>query len=199
MTMATWDPIRELMTIRRDLDRALSSDSMPSMSSRAGFLPGRSARQYPLVNLYESGDDYQVEALMPGIDTQQIDVTVVGNALTIAGQKPGPMDVQPERVHRSERAAGRFIRSMTLPTEIERDQVSAEYRNGILLLTLPRAESAKPKKVRVMEASGGEGTATMDSGGQQAGATGSAGTPMGSATSSSTESPGGMPREGGPS
>ena len=187
MTTAIWDPIRELMTIRRDLDRALSNEGMPAFPWRVGFLPGRSARQYPLLNLYESGEDFYVEALMPGIDTQQLDVTVVGNSLTISGEKPGPTNLQPERVHRSERAAGRFVRGLTLPTEIERDQVSAEYRNGILLLTLPRAESARPKKVRILEGEAA-GSMSADSGQQSSGS--------GSDNISSTENQGSMPGNG---
>ena len=117
-------------------------------------MPGRAARQYPLINIYDDGHNFRAEALMPGVDTENLEVTVVGNSLTIAGQKPGFGDVEAERVHRSERSAGRFIRTIQLPVEIDRERVSAEYRQGVLTLTLPRAESAMPRRINIR---GGEG------------------------------------------
>ena len=116
---------------------------------RRAFLPGRAARLYPLVNLYDDGAAFTVEALAPGVDPAGLDVTVAGTTLTIAGEKPGPAGVPPERIHRSERAAGRFVRTVELPTEVDADGVSAQYRNGLLLVSVPRAESAKPRRVAV--------------------------------------------------
>ena len=77
------------------------------------------------------------------------EVTVMRNTLTIAGEKPGPAGVPAERFHRSERAAGRFVRTVELPTEVDADGVRAQYRNGLLLVTVPRAASARPRRVTV--------------------------------------------------
>ena len=152
--MALTDPFRELEQLRRDLDetlgRVFGAGSGPlGRPWRLAFLPGRAARQYPLVNVYQEGDDYHVEALAPGLDPDKVDVTVVQNTLTIAGEKTGAGDVAPERVHRTERAAGRFVRTVQLPDEVDRERVSATYRNGLLLLTLPRAEQARPRRIQV--------------------------------------------------
>lgn len=149
--MAVFDPFREMEAVRREIDRSFEEAGLGPVSRRwrQAFLPGRGARQYPLVNVYDDGDSFRVEALAPGVDPGKLEVTVVRNTLTIAGEKPGLNDVPAERVHRSERAAGRFVRTVELPTEVDPDKVDAQYRNGLLLLTLPRAESARPRKIAI--------------------------------------------------
>ena len=147
--MATADPFRELERVRRELERAFGSEAPAGRALPRAFLPGRAARLYPLVNLYDDGETFTVEALAPGVDTVRLDVTVVGNTLTIAGEKPGPSGVAAERIHRSERAAGRFVRTVELPTEVDADGVKARYVNGLLLVAVPRAASARPRRVTV--------------------------------------------------
>lgn len=149
--MAIWDPFRELEALRREIDQAFGEAGLrpPGRRRQQAFLPGRAARQYPLVNIYDDGTAFYVEALAPGVDPDQLEINAAARALTISGEKVGLTDVAAERVHRSERAAGRFTRTVELPHEIDPDQVSAEYRNGLLLLTLPRAEAARPRRVTV--------------------------------------------------
>jgi hypothetical protein len=86
---------------------------------RPAFLPGRGARQYPLVNVYDNGETFTVEALAPGLDPEKIDLSVLRNTLTIAGDKPAPQGIAPERIHRIERAAGRFVRTVELAAEAD--------------------------------------------------------------------------------
>lgn len=148
--MTMFDPYREFQSLRREVDRAFANDgfgALPAM--RMAFLPGRAARQYPLFNLYDDGDRLYVEALVPGVAPDEMEVSVKENVLTIAGMKPGFGDIPPERIHRNERAAGRFIRTISLPAEVDRDRVDAQYRNGLLLLTMPRSEESKPKRVMI--------------------------------------------------
>lgn len=148
--MAVWDPFRELETLRQEIDRAFEQAGLaPFPRWRLAFLPGRAARQYPLVNLHDDGENLYAEALAPGVEPDKFEVTAVGNTLTIAGEKPGLPDVAPERLHRSERAAGRFMRTVELPIEIAPDKVTARYRQGLLLLTLPRAEAARPRRIAI--------------------------------------------------
>src|SRR5919199_1468334 len=113
--MGMYDPFSELERMRRDMERLLGETAglgRPARPFRAAFLPGRSARLYPLVNVYQEADDFRVEALAPGLDPEQVEVTAVRNTLTIQGEKPGLRELAPERVHRSERAAGRFLRTV---------------------------------------------------------------------------------------
>lgn len=144
--MAIWDPLAEFDRLRRELNHETNGQSA---RHRTAFLPGRAARQYPLVNVHDDGQTFYVEALAPGVDPTQLEVTIVGNRLTLSGEKAATANVASERVHRSERAAGRFVRSIDLPAEVDANAVSAEYQHGLLKLTLPRAEAARPRRVEV--------------------------------------------------
>ena len=149
--MALWDPFREMDELRRQVDRAFESYSgerRPAFG-RVAFLPGYGARQYPLVNLYEDKDNLYVEALAPGLSPEKLDLTVQGTTLTISGEKPGLQNVRGEDLHRSERSAGRFVRAVELPYLVAETGVKASYQNGLLLVTLPRHEAAKPRQIAV--------------------------------------------------
>jgi HSP20 family protein len=149
--MGIYDPFRELERMRWDMDR-LSRETGGATSGRpfrVAFLPGRGARQYPLVNIYQDGDDFHVEALAPGLDPSGVEVTAVRSTLTIRGEKVGLRDLAPERVHRTERAAGRFMRTVELPDEVDPDKVTAQYRNGLLLIVAPRGAHTRPRRVAI--------------------------------------------------
>jgi HSP20 family protein len=149
--MGMWDPLQEIDTLRREIDRAFEEAGLGPLGGRPrlAFLPGRGPRQYPLVNVYDDGKTFTVEALAPGLDPDKIDLSVLQNTLTISGEKPGPQSVAPERIHRIERSAGRFLRTVQLPAEADPDKVNASYRNGLLVVTVPRAEAALPRKITV--------------------------------------------------
>jgi len=150
--MVTWNVYREADHLRREFDGLLESFFSPNSRNRRNlmFLPGYSARRYPLVNLYEESDQFIVEALAPGINPEKLDLSIVGNVLTLSGEKTRlPENIKPEAYHRSERAAGRFVRTIELPTIVDSSKVAAEYKNGIIQVTLPKSEEAKPKTIRV--------------------------------------------------
>ena len=153
--MAEWNPWQEMERLRHDINRAFEQGGWRTgwrngHSFPTAFLPGRAARAYPLVNMSEDADAVYVTALAPGLDPAAVHVTVQDNRLTIAGEKPRvAAEVQPEAFHRSERAAGKFVRTVTLPIDVEHEQVQAEYKHGLLVVTLPKAEQAKPKQIAV--------------------------------------------------
>jgi len=149
--MAQWNPFEEMESLRREIDRAFEGfGGRAEPSRRVAFLPGSSPRRYPLVNIFEEGDKVNVQALTPGLDPQSLNVDIMHNRLTLSGEKIGiPGDVRPEAFHRSERASGRFVRTVDLPVEVNEQEVQAEYKNGVLLVTLPKAEKAKPKQISV--------------------------------------------------
>jgi HSP20 family protein len=149
--MPVVDPFSGLDALRREIDKTFEefwSDRSPRIW-RGAFLPGRAARQYPLVNLSEDEANLYVEALAPGVDPNSLDLSVVQGTLTIKGEKPGLAQVSAEAYHRNERAVGRFVRAIELPAEVDAAKVHADYRNGLLLVTLPKSERAKPKQIPV--------------------------------------------------
>jgi HSP20 family protein len=104
---------------------------------------------YPAMNVWENGDAAHVECELPGLTLSDIEVLVAGNELTVKGSRKIE---QPQRAawYRRERATGEFARSLTLPWEIAADRVKATFRDGVLTIELPKAESAKPKKVKIL-------------------------------------------------
>lgn len=146
--MAAWDPLRELERLRREMDRIFEGVS-PARTWSLGFLPGTAARQYPRVNIAEDADGYVVEALAPGVDPTTLDLSVKDNVLTISGEKKAPEGVRAEAFHRSERSAGRFVRAVELPDDLNAEQVNAAYTDGILRVNLPKAEQAKPRRIEI--------------------------------------------------
>jgi HSP20 family protein len=149
--MADWNPWQTLETLRREIDKVFNeTDSRSEPFFRTAFLPGRAARRYPLINLYADKEAMYVEALAPGVDPDTINVSVVGNTLSIAGEKRRVAgDVKPEAFHRSERATGKFVRHIELPVEVDENNVQADYKHGLLTVTLPKTEKAKPKQIAV--------------------------------------------------
>lgn len=146
--MTIWE---ELEALRRQMERTtqdLESGRWPRIW-RTAFLPGTGARRYPLLNLSEDANNLYVEALAPGVDPKSLDLSVVQGRLTIKGEKPGLAQVTAEAYHRNERAAGQFHRTIDLPADVDPSQVRADYKNGLLLITLPKTEQAKPRHIQV--------------------------------------------------
>lgn len=149
--MAWMSPWQEMDALRRQLDDAFQRGDMPAFPVlQSAFLPGRAARQYPLVNFYEDKDSIYVEALAPGIDPGSLNITMTGHSLTISGEKPRAVgEAKPEAFHREERAAGKFVRNIEVAAEVDEDNVGAEYKNGLLLIRLAKSEKAKPRQIDV--------------------------------------------------
>lgn len=148
--MAEWNPWREMEELRREIDRAFQRFGFDVPLFRSAFLPGRGARDYPLVNIYEDPDAVRVEALAPGVDPRSLNLSVARDTLTLSGEKRrAESETKPEAFHREERGAGKFSRTIQLPVEIDDSRVEAAYRDGLLLVTLPKAEKAKPRQISV--------------------------------------------------
>lgn len=143
----------ELNRMQRDMDRFLVTGRTPrrcAPRSLVSFLPGRAARTRPLINISEDADNIYVDALTPGVDPQSLDISMTGDQLTISGEKKAlPKEIASGNVLRNERIGGRFQRSTTLPREVDRERIEASYKSGVLKITLPKAEKAKPKKIQV--------------------------------------------------
>lgn len=145
-----WNPLSELEALRREVDRAFEGYGSRGLGIlKNAFLPGFASRAYPLINLWEDAENVYVQALAPGIDPERMSVTIEGRALTLTGEKRPLEGVKAEAYHRNERATGKFVRTVELGTEVDETKIKADYANGLLLVTMPKAAHAKPKQIRV--------------------------------------------------
>jgi HSP20 family protein len=103
----------------------------------------------PPVDIYETSDSIVLEAELPGLTKDNIVVEVKNNTLTLKGEKKFEREVTEENYHRVERSYGGFQRAFTLPSTVQQDRVKAKFRDGILEITIPKAEEAKPKQIKV--------------------------------------------------
>jgi len=128
-----------------------AQDEVARLVGRFG-IPGvapHAAGTGPLVNVWEDDNVFHAEADLPGIDPAKLEITVTeGNQLTIAGERTPP-EVKGAAWVRQERPFGRFTRVVGLPVMVDPDRVEARYENGVLRLTLPKSEAAKPRKISV--------------------------------------------------
>lgn len=131
-----------MLRMGRDMDRLLGRvfEELPAVS--------RGARVFPAVNVWEDGDNLYAEAELPGIALADIDVSVIGDELAIAGERKTPYG-EDATFHRRERGFGTFRRAIGLPTPVDADRVSATLNHGVLRITLPKAAEAKPRKIEV--------------------------------------------------
>lgn len=134
------DPFNTLLGLQEALDAFRTSGWLQSSVSGSG--------SYPLLNVFRRGDDFVLIAEVPGIDKSDLDVQVKGRTIRLSGAKTIKY---PEKasLHRRERLTGRFDRSLTLPVEIDPEGVKAECRDGILALSLPRADRDKPRSIKI--------------------------------------------------
>lgn len=132
----------ELEKIRRDLDRWVNGKvGEEGFDMRAGV--------YPLLNVSQDHDNYYVRSEIPGLSLEDLDLSVTGRSLTLAGERKIAAENKRVRFHRREREGGKFRRQLNLPTEVDGENVQARYRHGILMVVLPKAESSKPKKIQI--------------------------------------------------
>ena len=144
--MTRWTPFTELATLHRDLDSLFGrvfGESGPSQTSSPGLT------FTPAVDVVKAGDKWTVSMALPGIDPKDVEINVVGRTLRVRGERPfdGYADgVEPVV---SEISYGKFEREFTLPENIDSERVQATYRHGMLELTLPLKESAKPRRIQI--------------------------------------------------
>jgi len=145
MAVVKWDPLRDLLSIQERMNRLFEQTL-----SRSRAEEGIAASTWsPAVDIYETPETIVMKAELPGLSREDIEIHIRDNTLTLRGERRFAKDVQQENYLRIERAYGAFQRSFTLPATMQQDKIRAVFRDGVLELTLPKAEEAKPKKIAI--------------------------------------------------
>jgi HSP20 family protein len=139
-----YSPWQEMERMRREMDRLFSN-----FYSSPRF---RVAPSFPAINVWTNPEGAVITAELPGVSPENIDISVVGDTLTLTGSRQPEELKEGEKYHRRERGYGKFTRTFQLPFAVEADKVEAMFDKGILHLSLPRAEAEKPKKITVKTA-----------------------------------------------
>ena len=146
--MATWDVFKELDNLRREIDDAFRGAGFGRPFGPT-FLSPATTHRFPLVNFSEDEGHVYIEALVPGVDPKDVDLTVLRNTITISGERKPFALQEGQIVHRSELGAGKFSRTLELPVDIDPDRITAQSKDGIMQITLAKAEHAKPRKIDI--------------------------------------------------
>lgn len=138
-------PWAEMERLQRDMNR-LFYDSFSQAGGRVG------PASYPVMNIWSNEEGAVITAELPGVDAENIDISVVGDTLTLSGSRQSDELEEGEKYHRRERRSGKFSRTFQLPFRIETDRIEANFEKGLLHVSVPRSEADKPKKISVKSA-----------------------------------------------
>ncbi len=141
-SLIRWEPFREVIRMRDIMDRLVDEAFTRPLGSLALY-------DVPAVDMYQTDDEVIVKATLPGVSPNDINISVTGDVLTIRGEVKEEKEVKEANYHLRERRFGSFSRSLPLPTAVVADKAKAEFENGVLTLTLPKAEEVKPKTITV--------------------------------------------------
>ncbi len=147
--LTRWEPVREMMTLREAMDRLFDDAFTRPISLRDG---GWSS---PAIDMYQTDDEVVVKAALPGFKADEVQINVTGDVLTLRGEtkheeeKTSSPQGKDKAWHIREHRWGSFERSIALPTEVMADRAAADFENGILTITMPKAEEVKPKTISV--------------------------------------------------
>jgi HSP20 family protein len=149
MSIVRWEPFRDMVTIQGRMNRLFDE------AFRGASRPAGSEEEYalgawtPVVDIFEQEGNIVLKAELPGVDPKDVDVRVENNVLTLRGERRLDAEVKKESYHRVERSYGGFGRSFTLPMAVDTEKIKAEYKDGVLRVTLPKREEAKAKQISI--------------------------------------------------
>ena len=140
--LTRWEPAREMMTLREAMDRLFDDAFTRPFSMREGW-------SAPAIDMYQTDDEIVVKASLPGIKADEVQINITGDVLTLKGEVKHEEESKDKAWHIREQRWGSFQRSVPLPTNVVADQAKAEFENGILTITLPKAEEVKPRTITI--------------------------------------------------
>lgn len=144
--LTRWEPAREMLTLREAMDRLFNDAFTRPLSM---VREGGSAWSSPAIDMYQTDNEVVVKAALPGLKPDEVQINVNDDILTIRGETKHEDERKDQSWHIRERGWGAFERSITLPSGVVADRANADFENGILTITLPKSEKAKPKTITI--------------------------------------------------
>ena len=146
MSIIRWEPFRDLVSTHDHFNQLFNETFARAFGNQQEVSP---RAWVPPVDIGETEDSLVLKAELPGIKPDDVEIRVEDNTLYLKGERRFEKEVKEENLHRVERSYGTFSRSFALPSSIDSDKVKAEYQNGVLTLTMPKREEAKPKTIKI--------------------------------------------------
>jgi HSP20 family protein len=147
MALIRWDPLRELGIMQDRMNRMFEDAGR----GWRGDEPSSTTTWSPAVDIYETENEITVHAELPGVERKDIGLNLEKNVLTLKGERRFEKETKQENYHRIERAYGGFSRSFSIPAMVDEEKIRAEYKDGILKISLPKKEQVQPKQIQIAE------------------------------------------------
>ena len=145
MNVIRWQPFSDMLALRQAMDRLFDDSFVRPSRLTTAFGEGADLP----VDMYQTDDSVVVKASVPGIKPEEVEVTITGDTLTIKGETRTEEEVKKDNYFRQEISYGAFHRSILLPSSLQTDKAEATFENGILTLTIPKAEETKPRQIKI--------------------------------------------------
>jgi len=142
--LTRWEPAREMMTLREAMDRLFDDAFTRPVSIRDGW-----SMATPAIDMYQTDNDVVVKASLPGIKSEEVQINITGEMLTLKGEVKQEEERKDRAWHIREQRFGSFERSVVLPTDVKSDKAQAVFENGILTITLPKADEVRPRTINI--------------------------------------------------
>ena len=147
MAIIRWDPFRDLVSLRERMNR-LFDESFPFQGEEKDMMR---STWTPSVDIFEDEHTLVLNAEVPGLSEDDIELKIEDNTLTIKGERKFEKEIKEENYHRMERSYGSFYRAFNLPPTIDVEKISAEHENGVLKITMPKKEETKPRDIKILK------------------------------------------------
>src|SRR5215471_15113879 len=165
MSIVRYDPFRDLRTLQEEVNRLFTGNLSRAFEDE-GIARGAWS---PNVDIYENKEQIVLEAELPGMKREDFDLSVENSVITLRGQRQFEKKDESDNYHRVERAYGSFTRSFTLPNTVTAEDANAEYKNGVLRVTLPKREETKARRIEI-KTENGDASKTIEASGEKAAA-----------------------------
>jgi HSP20 family protein len=149
MAIVRWEPFRDLVSLQERMNRLFAESYRGAERSGTEDDWALGGSWAPAVDILEHEGNIILKAELPGVEAKDVDIRVENNVLSLRGERKFDAEVKKEAYHRVERAYGAFSRSFTLPTSVDTEHIKAEFKDGVLRVTLPKREEAKPKQISI--------------------------------------------------